>query len=98
MDRDYLIKQLHNQARDLIEKMSEYYELRSVIKDDAKYCEIIYNLTNNFVKTAMTMNQHLLTFGTLNENVLKKICFIVAETTANIAEFNIKQIKESYNV
>lgn len=98
MDKENLIKPLYDHAKNFVEKMSEYYELRRVIKDDTKYCEIIYNLTNNFVKTAMTMSKHLMSFGTLNENVLNKLCLIASETTAKITEFNIKQIKESYNV
>lgn len=99
MDKEKLMKLLHDQAKDLVKKMSDYYGLRRAIKDDAKYCEIMYNLTNNFVKTAMTMTEHLMSFGTLNKNVLYKLCMISSETTAEITEFNIKQIiKERYNV
>lgn len=101
-------KELLNSAKNIVSELADLYDLRNVINDDAKYCEIIYNLTNNFVKTALLNINYIQAVLLLNGKILPpdfsmsaesdhyKLCLCVTETTAKIAEYNIKQLKENY--
>jgi hypothetical protein len=97
-------KELHRSAQIIVSELCEgKYELRKVVRNRIQYLEIINNLTNNFINSALLMVEFLKATMIANgkissENDHYRLCLTVTETISQITEYNIKQIKESYYV
>ena len=86
-------KEMFATANNIICELANHYELRKDFNNDELYCKTIYNLTVNFLNTALLTSKCF--YGLPSQKTDLYSMFIrVSEMAAKIAEMNVIQIKE----